>query len=207
MSICTNCVLLVCLYDREGEWHISPGLAAILIMEHVLLIIKFGFSRIVPEVRPTHPMLYFIHPIHLSNIHLCKKPSTNCRRLYYSDMFEEFKFLLCFSVCRSLIGLKLGEWAMRLKYSIYILSNFSKVSREKKSVNRNLSEYRNVMLLGTTPAHHVGNPAWACAKCWIKQFPVNCFVLLTDTKWLNQFPLVLLFSLVSKYKMFNFELD
>lgn len=49
MSICTNCVLLVCLYDREGEWHISPGLAAILIMEHVLLIIKFGFSRIVPE--------------------------------------------------------------------------------------------------------------------------------------------------------------
>ncbi|KAL8098903.1 anoctamin-like protein At1g73020 [Apium graveolens] len=49
MSICTNCVLLVCLFDREGEWHISPGLAAILIMEHVLLIIKFGFSRIVPE--------------------------------------------------------------------------------------------------------------------------------------------------------------
>ncbi|KAM7476033.1 hypothetical protein LguiB_023276 [Lonicera macranthoides] len=49
MSICTNCVLLVCLYDQEGNWNISPGLAAILIMEHVLLLIKVGFSRIVPE--------------------------------------------------------------------------------------------------------------------------------------------------------------
>lgn len=50
MSICTNCVLLVCLYDVEGKWKIEPGLAAILIMEHVLLLIKFGFSRFVPEV-------------------------------------------------------------------------------------------------------------------------------------------------------------
>ncbi|KAK4361843.1 hypothetical protein RND71_017084 [Anisodus tanguticus] len=49
MSICTNCILLVCLYDHEGKWKISPGLAAILIMEHVLLLIKFVFSRIVPE--------------------------------------------------------------------------------------------------------------------------------------------------------------
>lgn len=49
MSICTNCVLLVCLYDQEGKWNISPGLAMILIMEHVLLLIKFGFSRMVPE--------------------------------------------------------------------------------------------------------------------------------------------------------------
>ncbi|XP_011072472.1 anoctamin-like protein At1g73020 [Sesamum indicum] len=49
MSICTNSALLVWLYDREGKWHLSPGLAAILVMEHVLLFIKFGFSRIVPE--------------------------------------------------------------------------------------------------------------------------------------------------------------
>lgn len=48
-SICTNCILLVCLYDEEGKWKISPGLAAILIMEHILLLIKFGFSRIIPE--------------------------------------------------------------------------------------------------------------------------------------------------------------
>ncbi|GFP86100.1 anoctamin-like protein at1g73020 [Phtheirospermum japonicum] len=41
--------LLACMYDREGKWSLSPGLAAILIMEHVLLFIKFGFSRIVPE--------------------------------------------------------------------------------------------------------------------------------------------------------------
>ncbi|WOL03024.1 anoctamin-like protein [Canna indica] len=49
MSICTNCVLLVCLYDQEGKWRIEPGLAAILVMEHALLLIKFGFSHFVPE--------------------------------------------------------------------------------------------------------------------------------------------------------------
>ncbi|KAK4774261.1 hypothetical protein SAY86_009196 [Trapa natans] len=49
MSICTNSVLLVCLYDLEGKWRIEPGLAAILVMEHLLLLIKFGFSRFVPE--------------------------------------------------------------------------------------------------------------------------------------------------------------
>lgn len=49
MSICTNSALLVCLYDQERKWKIEPGLAAILIMEHVLLLIKFGFSRFVPE--------------------------------------------------------------------------------------------------------------------------------------------------------------
>lgn len=48
-SICTNCALLVWLYDQEGKWKIEPGLAAILVMEHVLLLIKFGFSRFVPE--------------------------------------------------------------------------------------------------------------------------------------------------------------
>ncbi|KAJ4958420.1 hypothetical protein NE237_025531 [Protea cynaroides] len=49
MSICTNCGLLICLYDLEGKWRMDPGLAAILIMEHILLLIKFGFSRFVPE--------------------------------------------------------------------------------------------------------------------------------------------------------------
>ncbi|XAR49963.1 hypothetical protein NMG60_11004154 [Bertholletia excelsa] len=49
MSICTNCVLLACLYDQEGKWKIEPGLAAILIIEHILLLIKFVFSRIIPE--------------------------------------------------------------------------------------------------------------------------------------------------------------
>ncbi|AQK97737.1 Anoctamin-like protein [Zea mays] len=49
MAICTNCLLLVCLYDVEGKWRIEPGLAAILIMEHALLLIKFGFSHFVPE--------------------------------------------------------------------------------------------------------------------------------------------------------------
>ncbi|KAM3331758.1 hypothetical protein ACQJBY_027586 [Aegilops geniculata] len=49
MAICTNCLLLVCLYDEEGKWRIEPGLAAILIMEHALLLVKFGFSHFVPE--------------------------------------------------------------------------------------------------------------------------------------------------------------
>uniref|UniRef100_A0ACD5VIR8 Uncharacterized protein n=1 Tax=Avena sativa TaxID=4498 RepID=A0ACD5VIR8_AVESA len=49
MAICTNCLLLVCLYDVEGKWRIEPGLAAILLMEHALLLIKFGFSHFVPE--------------------------------------------------------------------------------------------------------------------------------------------------------------
>lgn len=49
MSICTNCAILVWLYDQEGNWSIEPGLAAILVMEHLLLLIKFGFSRFVPE--------------------------------------------------------------------------------------------------------------------------------------------------------------
>ncbi|KAJ0007254.1 hypothetical protein Pint_28874 [Pistacia integerrima] len=49
MSICTNSALLVWLYDEEGKWKVEPGLAGILIMEHVLLLIKFGFSRLVPE--------------------------------------------------------------------------------------------------------------------------------------------------------------
>uniref|UniRef100_A0A7N1A5W1 Anoctamin transmembrane domain-containing protein n=1 Tax=Kalanchoe fedtschenkoi TaxID=63787 RepID=A0A7N1A5W1_KALFE len=48
-SICTNCAILVCLYDKERKWKVEPGLAAILVMEHVLLLVKFGFSRFIPE--------------------------------------------------------------------------------------------------------------------------------------------------------------
>ncbi|KAJ3694971.1 hypothetical protein LUZ60_000348 [Juncus effusus] len=49
MAICTNSLLLICLYDKEGNWRIEPGLAAILLIEHVLLFLKFGFSHFVPE--------------------------------------------------------------------------------------------------------------------------------------------------------------
>ncbi|KAM4110992.1 hypothetical protein ACJW30_05G033900 [Castanea mollissima] len=49
MSICTNCAFLVWLYDHEGKWSLEPGLAIILVIEHILLLIKFGFSRFVPE--------------------------------------------------------------------------------------------------------------------------------------------------------------
>ncbi|KAL4397382.1 hypothetical protein AHAS_Ahas01G0186300 [Arachis hypogaea] len=47
MSICTNCALLAWQFDEEGKWKIEPGLVVILIMEHALLLIKFGFSRLV----------------------------------------------------------------------------------------------------------------------------------------------------------------
>ncbi|XP_030972736.1 anoctamin-like protein At1g73020 isoform X3 [Quercus lobata] len=50
MSICTNCAFLAWFYDHEGKWSIEPGLAIILVIEHILLLIKFGFSRFVPEV-------------------------------------------------------------------------------------------------------------------------------------------------------------
>lgn len=60
MSICTNCALLAWLYDQEGKWKIEPGLAAILVMEHVLLLIKFGFSRFVPEVSLSLSVFFFV---------------------------------------------------------------------------------------------------------------------------------------------------
>uniref|UniRef100_A0A251UMI3 Putative anoctamin n=1 Tax=Helianthus annuus TaxID=4232 RepID=A0A251UMI3_HELAN len=40
---------IVFIHDREGNWSKSSGLAAILIMEHLPLLIKFGFPRIVHE--------------------------------------------------------------------------------------------------------------------------------------------------------------
>lgn len=53
VAIVTNCALLVCLYDDAGRWKIEPGLAAILLLEHLLLLAKFGFSWFVPEVIST----------------------------------------------------------------------------------------------------------------------------------------------------------
>ena len=70
MAICTNCALLVCLYDQQGTWTLEPGMAAILLMEHILLLVKFGFSCFVPEV-----------VLHINNIELS---SFNCM-LFYSN--------------------------------------------------------------------------------------------------------------------------
>ncbi|KAH9300543.1 hypothetical protein KI387_012126, partial [Taxus chinensis] len=49
IAICSNCALLVCLHDRDGKWEIEPGLATFVFIEHVLLLMKFGFSFLVPE--------------------------------------------------------------------------------------------------------------------------------------------------------------
>lgn len=103
VSICTNCALLVCLYDREGKWNISPGLAAILIMEHVLLLIKFGFSRIVPEV-----FYYFIWYIYIYFFKLVE--------LYFYKNENVFG--------RNRIGWKQTEWRTRLTHKTCVLSNF-----------------------------------------------------------------------------------
>lgn len=67
MAICTNSLLLICLYDQEGKWRIEPGLAAILLIEHVLLFVKFGFSHFVPEVSSIH-MTTFFFPKKLAGI-------------------------------------------------------------------------------------------------------------------------------------------
>jgi anoctamin-10 len=50
VAIVTNCAILVCLYDDTANWKLEPGLAAILVLEHLLLLIKIGFSWFVPEV-------------------------------------------------------------------------------------------------------------------------------------------------------------
>ncbi len=50
VAIVTNCAILVCLYDDTANWKLEPGLAAILLLEHLLLLIKIGFSWFVPEV-------------------------------------------------------------------------------------------------------------------------------------------------------------
>ncbi len=50
VAIVTNCAILVCLYDDTVNWKLEPGLAAILLLEHLLLLIKIGFSWFVPEV-------------------------------------------------------------------------------------------------------------------------------------------------------------
>ncbi|KAL3693097.1 hypothetical protein R1sor_006748 [Riccia sorocarpa] len=49
VAIVTNCALLVCLYDEVGNWSVEPGLGLILVLEHVLLLMKVGFSWFVPE--------------------------------------------------------------------------------------------------------------------------------------------------------------
>ncbi|CAM6117478.1 unnamed protein product [Calypogeia fissa] len=49
VAIVTNCALLVCLYDEVGRWSVEPGLVAILVLEHVLVLTKVGFSWFVPE--------------------------------------------------------------------------------------------------------------------------------------------------------------
>jgi anoctamin-10 len=50
VAIVTNCAILVCLYDDTANWKLEPGLAAILLLEHLLLLIKIGFSWFVPEL-------------------------------------------------------------------------------------------------------------------------------------------------------------
>ena len=70
MSICTNCAFLVWFYDHEGKWSIEPGLAIILVMEHILLLIKFGFSRFVPEVTLVSFVKYLL--FHILFSYLCR---------------------------------------------------------------------------------------------------------------------------------------
>ena len=78
VAIVTNCALLVCLYDDAGRWKIEPGLAAILMLEHLLLLAKFGFSWFVPEVR-TPSLTNILYP----NLFLNKKIS------FFSNKYDK----------------------------------------------------------------------------------------------------------------------
>ncbi|XP_057828563.2 anoctamin-like protein Os01g0706700 isoform X2 [Cryptomeria japonica] len=49
IAICSNCALLVCLHHEDGKWEKGPGLVTIVLIEHALLLMKFGFSCLVPE--------------------------------------------------------------------------------------------------------------------------------------------------------------
>lgn len=134
MSICTNSALLVCLYDQEGLWNLSPGLAAILIMEHILLFIKFGFSRIVPEVLLLH---WILNPIRVQKY-------LNASTIYW----------LTYGSNRNLLGLKLLGCKMRLKQNRSVQGNCwgailetSKNSKKWKRRNRSDSGIARKCLL------------------------------------------------------------
>lgn len=49
-AIVSNCLLLLLMFDKEGEWRMDPGLAGVLVLEHALLAARFGLAWFVPEV-------------------------------------------------------------------------------------------------------------------------------------------------------------
>lgn len=50
-AIVSNCLLLLLMFDKDGEWRMDPGLAGVLVLEHALLAARFGLSWFVPEVK------------------------------------------------------------------------------------------------------------------------------------------------------------
>ena len=111
MAICTNCALLVCLYDQQGTWTLEPGLAAILLMEHLLLLVKFGFSCFVPEV-----------VLHINNIELS---SFNCM---LRGECQISVLLFCFQEPAWVRAKRTSRKVVRDKYSRGLLQNLNVAS-------------------------------------------------------------------------------
>ena len=160
MSICTNCALLAWLYDEEGKWKIEPGLAAILIMEHVLLLTKFGFSRFIPEV-------IVLLPIHYHS---------SISKMLYERLWQAMV----------LFSLKEPAWvrANRAKHTtqaqdmcskklLRTISGGVKTFREEKKLDWCLSS----LLFTSLPDQHEGKKAYAgLSFCYLSYPWLNCIL-------------------------------
>jgi hypothetical protein len=49
-AIISNCLLLVMIYDEQKTWRIDPGLLALLIVEHLLLLARNSLTWFIPPV-------------------------------------------------------------------------------------------------------------------------------------------------------------
>ncbi|GBG92801.1 hypothetical protein CBR_g57226 [Chara braunii] len=49
MSIISNCILLMLMYDSQRDWSIDPVILAIVLLEHGLLLVRFLLTWFVPE--------------------------------------------------------------------------------------------------------------------------------------------------------------
>jgi len=49
-AIISNCLLLVMIYDEQKTWRIDPGLLALLIVEHLLLLARNSLAWFIPPV-------------------------------------------------------------------------------------------------------------------------------------------------------------
>lgn len=59
-AIISNCLLLVMIYDEQKTWRIDPGLLALLIVEHLLLLARNSLAWFIPPVSDVDPVIWSI---------------------------------------------------------------------------------------------------------------------------------------------------